>query len=274
MSKTTVLLNTEDTYISLQPFQSIEELNGNTTEIRAQFGEQLTVSTRNVLDVLHRYACVYYGVSYRSKSKIAIELGISRRTVIRACNALESLGVIKQYALLRHNGDRRQSSNAVVFVALKKVEEIVEVTPECHTEEAPNNSSSNSSTTYVTDAAINLATSNVVKESVKTDDRELLKESLPDGWYEQAFAYTSDYNDLYRITGELFKAKVNTSIRIETHVEAFGAVLRSAYGRLKNGRINPSKWYAYLFSAFRRKAHALERAESINPILNGIAALF
>ena len=264
------LLNIEKTYMALQPFQSIEELNVNTTEIRAQFGDHLTVSTRNVLDVLHRYACVYYGVSYRSKSKIAIELGVSRRTVIRACNALESLGVIKQYALLRHNGDRRQSSNAIVFVALEKAE----VTPECHTEEAPNNSSSNSSTTYVTDAPINLATSNVVKENVKTDDRELLKESLPNGWYEQAFAYTSDYNDLYRITGELFKAKVNTSIRIETHAEAFGAVLRSAYGRLKNGRINPTKWYAYLFSAFRRKAHALERAESINPILNGIAALF
>ena len=113
----------------------------------------------------------------------------------------------------------------------------------------------------------------MVKEN-KTDKKELLKELLPDGWYEQAFAYTSDYNDLYRITGELFKAKVNTSIRIETHVEEFGAVLRSAYGRLKNGRINPTKWYAYLFSAFRRKAHALERSEKINPMLSEIAAMF
>lgn len=274
---TIALLNTEDTYKQLQPFSTIEELNANTTEIRAQYADQMTPSTYAVLDVLHRYASKYYGVSYRSKAKIAISLGITRRTVIRACNALEALGVIKQYELKRHNGDKRRSSNAIVFVPL-----LPNDTSECHVKDAPNNSPSNSSTTYATDAAINLATKNVVKgiknasekTDKETDNRVLLKESLPSGWYEQVFAYTSDYDDMYRITGELFKAKVNTNIRIETHVEAFGAVLRSAYGKLKNGRINPSKWYAYIFHAFRRKAHALERAETTNPIMHGIASLF
>lgn len=194
-------------------------------------------------------------------------------TVIRACNKLESLGIIAQHELSRHNGDKRQSSNAIVFVAVEKADEINNVTPGCYTKEALSNTHLNSSTTYVTDAPVKTATKEVVKEN-KTDNKELLKESLPDGWYQQAFAYTSDYNDLYRITGELFKAKVNTSIRIETHVEEFGAVLRSAYVRLKNGRINPEKWYAYLFHAFRRKAQAIERAETINPMLSEIAAMF
>lgn len=259
------LLNTSETYSALQPFQSIEELNANTSEIRTQFADQLTPSTYAVLDVLHRYASKYYGVSYRSKSKIALELGISRRTVVRACNTLESLGVIEQHALKRHNGDKRQSSNAIVFVDA--------VTPECHTVDAPNNAPKDLSTTYVTDAPADKNDNSAVKEIEKKDDRELLKDSLPSGWYEEAVAYTTDYTDLYRITGELFKAKVNTSIRVETYVAEFGDVLQGAWAKLKNGRINPSKWYAYLFTAFRRKAHAIERAETVNPILGDIAAM-
>lgn len=275
--KPITLLNTPETYSSLQPFATIEELNANTTEIRARFADQLTPSTYAVLDVLHRYASKYYGVSYRSKSNIALELGISRSTVIRACNTLESLGVIEQYALKRHNGDRRQSSNAIVFIAL----EIADATPECNTIDAPANAIKRPSTTYVTDAPIKKNDRNAVKESEKAkakdgvvDTKALLKDSLPAGWYEEAVAYATDYNDLYRITGELFKAKVNTNIRIETHVEEFGAVLRSAWAKLKNGRINPEKWYAYLFAAFKRKSQALERAETVNPILNDFAALF
>ena len=113
------LKNTIETYQSLQPFFSIDELNANTKLIRERHGKDLTRSTYRVLDILHRYSCKYYGVSYRSKSKIAAELGISRKTVTRACQQLESLGTIQQYSLKRHNGDRRRSSNAIVFIRLE-----------------------------------------------------------------------------------------------------------------------------------------------------------
>lgn len=273
---TITLLNTPETYSALQPFNTIEELNANTREIRARFADQLTPSTYAVLDVLHRYASKYYGVSYRSKAKIAVELGISRKTVTRACNTLESLGIIEQYALRRHNGDRRRASNAIVFIAMEEPTNLADVPTACPGIDAPTNAIKRPSTTYVTDAPIKKNDRNVVKEakpSEVVDTKALLKDSLPAGWYEEAVAYATDYNDLYRITGELFKAKVNTNIRIETHVEEFGAVLRGAWAKLKNGRINPSKWYAYLFAAFKRKAHAIERAESVNPILNDIAAM-
>ncbi|MFD1926959.1 MarR family transcriptional regulator [Sporosarcina siberiensis] len=137
------LLNTVETYMSLQPFQTIEQLNANTAEIRKQYGDQLTRATYQVLDVLARYSCKYYGVSYRSKSKIATELGITRRTVINACNKLESLGVIVQHELRRHSGDRRQSSNAIVFVAIITIEKEIkkeDFTPKVHTKETPLNS--------------------------------------------------------------------------------------------------------------------------------------
>ncbi|MBO1910740.1 helix-turn-helix domain-containing protein, partial [Microvirga sp. 3-52] len=127
------LLNTIDTYKLLQPFAHIDELNKNTIHVRELYADQLTPSTKEVLDVLHRYSCKYPGVCYLSKNKIAEMVGVSRRTVIRACNQLETLGIISQHELKRHNGDKRQSSNAIVFVAVEKEDDNNNVTPECHT---------------------------------------------------------------------------------------------------------------------------------------------
>lgn len=133
------LKNTTETYQSLQPFHTIEELNDNTKLIRERHAKDLTRSAYRVLDVLHRYSSKYYGVSYRSKSKIAAELGISRKTVTRACQQLESLGIIKQYELKRATGDRRRSSNAIVFVSIEPVKK-VNVPTECPDKETPLNS--------------------------------------------------------------------------------------------------------------------------------------
>lgn len=267
----TALLNTEETYINLQPFATIEQLNENTKEIRSQFADQMTPSTYAVLDVLHRYASKYYGVSYRSKAKIAIELGVSRRTVIRACNTLEAMGVIEQYELMRHNGDCRQSSNAIVFVKVyAPIAEVVvqaEVTPECHGKDAPTNAlKSKSINTYVTQAEVIHSHKSAVTEVPRPEDKSHLHASLPDGWYEQAVAYATDYNDLYRITGELYKAKKNVDILIESYAEEFGEVLRTAWVRLKHGRINPSSWYAYLYTAFKKTAVALSCKERHAPM--------
>ncbi|MET3658456.1 DNA-binding Lrp family transcriptional regulator [Sporosarcina psychrophila] len=219
-------------------------------------------------------------MSYRSKSKIAAELGVTRRTVIRACNALESLGVIKQYELKRHNGDKRRSSNAIVFVPIKPAVQ-PNVTTECHDKETPNNAKE-SSNTYVTDVPIKIAIEDVVKEDVNPkaspainpNDKANLEASLPDGWFKQSRAYASDANDLYRITGELFKAKHATDLRVEDHVEEFGEVLRRSWVSLKGGRINRTKWYAYLFAAFKRTAHEIERRERFAPMQRDIEALF
>nr|WP_181717886.1 helix-turn-helix domain-containing protein [Sporosarcina sp.]QJS06545.1 DeoR family transcriptional regulator [Sporosarcina sp.] len=136
------LTNTTETYQSLQPFFTINELNDNTKLIRERHAKDLTRSTYRVLDVLHRYSSKYYGVSYRSKSKIAVELGISRKTVTRACQQLESLGIIQQHELKRHNGDRRRSSNAIVFIRLEP-SKIENVPTECPKEETPLNTNNN-----------------------------------------------------------------------------------------------------------------------------------
>lgn len=277
MTNTTTLLNTEETYRSLQPFHTVEELNANTSAIRAQFGKEMTRATYGVLDVLHRWSCKYPGVCYRSKAKIAEGLGVTRRTVIRACNTLESMGVIAQHETKRQGGDRRQSSNAIVFVAIAPTpEDTPKVTPGCRTIDTPADAPKNTNTlnTNDTDAQVIHSDKNVIKESVKPNeisefnpnDKAHLKASLPDGWYRQASGYAQDYSDLYEITGVLFKAKHSTDLRVEDHVEEFGEVLRKSWVALKQGRIERTKWLAYLYTAFKRTAVAIERRIRFAPM--------
>lgn len=280
MTNTTTLLNTEETYRSLQPFHTVEELNANTSAIRAQFGKEMTRATYDVLDVLHRWSCKYPGVCYRSKAKIAEGLGITRRTVIRACNTLESMGVIVQHETKRQGGDRRQSSNAIVFVAIAPTpRDTPKVTPGCRTIDTPADAPKNTNTlnTKDTDAQVIHSDKNVIKEIEKQiefnpNDKAHLEASLPDGWFKQASGYAQDYGDLYEITGALFKGKHGTDLRVEDHVEEFGDVLRKSWVALKQGRIERSKWIAYLYTAFKRTAVAIERRERFAPMQRMIEA--
>lgn len=276
MTNATTLLNTEETYRTLQPFQTVEQLNANTKAIRDQYAAQMTRATYDVLDALHRWACKFPGVCFRSKAKIADALGYSRRTVIRACQALEDLGIIVQYETKRQGGDRRQSSNAIVFVKQAEIAQVTpNVTPECHAINTPADTPKNTNTVNTNDTAAQVIHSdkNVVKIEQPVhnpNDKAHLKASLPDGWFEQASGYAVDYADLYGITGALFKGKHGTDIRVEDHVEEFGEVLRKSRAKLRNGRIEQSKWYAYLFTAFKRTAIGIERRAKYEPMHQAI----
>ncbi|MGQ0422797.1 cytosolic protein, partial [Bacillus sp. HC-Mk] len=88
-------------------------------------------------DHLHHYSAKYLGVSFKTKNNIADALHISRRTVIRVCQYLESLGIIKQLEMKRKS-DRRQTSNVIVIQPIHIDGQLV--TPEpaknaeiCHT---------------------------------------------------------------------------------------------------------------------------------------------
>ncbi|MCY9546759.1 helix-turn-helix domain-containing protein [Lysinibacillus xylanilyticus] len=237
------LLNTEKTYRMLQPFESIEQLNANTKAIRQQFGKQLTKATREVLDVLHRYASKYYGVCYLSKSKIADMLGISRRTVIRACELLESLGIVVQYELKRHNGDKRQSSNAIVFLSqiaaresFGQAIEIVSdnmhnhvenrnVTPECHSVNAPDKAPKKDiNNTYDTRESAALIKNGLVSKLPKT--------------LKYALAPFFDAEELYEMVGVIYKAKasVDRDIQIEDHEDTFRETILSVINTFKRGK--------------------------------------
>ena len=66
---------------------------------------------------------------YHSEQKhIAEDLNISRRTVIRVCLHLESLGIIKQLEMKRKS-DMRQTSNAIVIQPIIVEEQVVTQAP-------------------------------------------------------------------------------------------------------------------------------------------------
>lgn len=251
------LLNTVETYQSLQPFGNVEELNENTIEIRNQFADQLTPSTINVLDVLHRYACKYPGVSFLSKSKIAEMLEISRRTVIRACKALEDLGIITQHELMRHNGDKRQSSNAIVFV---------NVTPSCHTKEALTNTHLNSSNTLDT-SKLELSTEKeVVKDYLTSDEiKEDLKRGLRDKMPTYIYDILSPYfnlDELYEAYGTLVRAKasVDNTITFESNQGLYTDAVLSVISAYKRGKVR--NLFAVLFTAVKDTTAQIYRKDS------------
>lgn len=267
----TLLLNTESTYISLQPFDSIDELNKNTVYVRELFADQLTPSTIAVLDVLHRYSCKYPGVCYLSKSKIAEMVGVTRRTVVRACNALESLGIIIQHELKRHNGDKRQSSNAIVFVDVQKDDDSNNVTPECHSKDALANTqksnSNNTLDTRIADSVDKEVVKEVEKESsrsvedVKVDIKRGLREKMPTYIYDLLAPYLN-LDDLYQAYGTLVrgKASVDRTITFESHESLYSDAVLSVINGYKRGVVH--NLFAVLYTAVKDTTAQIYRKEN------------
>ncbi|MGG0258160.1 helix-turn-helix domain-containing protein [Bacillus mycoides] len=127
----------EETYENLSSFKTVEELNESVRQYKETFANQLNKNQLAVLNHLHNYSSKYFGVSFRRKNHIAESLGISRRTVIRTCLHLESLGIIKQLEMKRKS-DMRQTSNVIIIQPIIAERKIVTEAPDknivnCHT---------------------------------------------------------------------------------------------------------------------------------------------
>ncbi|PGY50797.1 helix-turn-helix domain-containing protein, partial [Bacillus thuringiensis] len=131
--QTITILASTATYENLVSFQNLKELNDTVRAYKEQFADQLNKNQLAVLNHLHNHSCKYFGVSFKSKKKIAEDLNISRRTVIRACQYLESLGIIKQLEMKRKS-DMRQTSNIIVIQPIIVEEQIVTEDPTKHAE--------------------------------------------------------------------------------------------------------------------------------------------
>lgn len=256
------LLNTESTYISLQSFASIDDLNKNTVHVRELFSEQLTPSAIAVLDVLHRYACKYPGVCYMSKSKIAEMVGVTRMTVIRACNVLESLGIIVQHETKRHKGDKRQSSNAIVFVDVRKADEINIVTPVCDTKDALINTQLNSSNTLDTSKQVFVDEKEVVKDlpTVIVDIKRGLRDKIPTYIYDLLAPYLN-LDDLYAAYGALIrgKASIDRDIAFEGNERLYSDAILSVINAYKRGVVR--NIFAVLYTAAKDTTAQIYRKE-------------
>lgn len=237
-------LNTVDTYRELQPFQSVEELNRSLTAMRSSDAfRALTPTARRVFDVLARYSCRYPGVSFRSKAKIADELGVSRRTVIRAVQQMERVGFVKQCALMRHNGDRRQAASAIVFIA-----QATSVTPESHAIETE---------LQAQDIKHTRDTEKPRKERKQAIIKDGLAAHLPAVLRHALSPFYNDADALYRAVGVVYRAKASVSadLRIEAHEDAFRQAIAGVMSAYKRGKVRSLD--AVLYAAIRNLTKSL-----------------
>lgn len=106
------IVASEATFEKLGTFETIEQLNETVRNHKET--QALNKTELAVLDLLHRYSAKYKGVSFLCKNTIGKLVGKSRRTIIRVCQRLEELGIIKQHAMKRAS-DMQQTSNAIVI---------------------------------------------------------------------------------------------------------------------------------------------------------------
>jgi len=234
------LLNSQATFEMLQPFATIEQLNANTKAIRARLGRALGANDRAVLDFIHRHALRFFGVCYATKNTIAEACGISRRTVVRICNRLEALGVIAQYEMKREFGDKRQSSNAIVFLTLisareafvadsevpsDNMQEMGDVPPDV-TPLSPTKTPEKDIKDYTNDTEKEVK----LKRGLVTKLPKALKDAL-------APFFNSDM--LYELTGVVFKAKaaVDRDIKLEDNEQEYYDTILSVINAYKRGKI-------------------------------------
>ncbi|AFQ16448.1 hypothetical protein BTG_14990 [Bacillus thuringiensis HD-771] len=135
--KSITIIAGNETYENLATFKTVDELNKTVRAYKEKFVDQLNKTQLAVLNKLHNYSSKFFGVSFRTKKNIAEDLNISRRTVIRVCLHLESLGIIKQLEMKRKS-DMRQTSNAIVIQPIIVEEQVVTQAPIknegiCHT---------------------------------------------------------------------------------------------------------------------------------------------
>ncbi|MEK9199763.1 helix-turn-helix domain-containing protein [Ureibacillus sp. FSL E2-3493] len=251
-----MLLNTEKTYRKLQSFKSVEEMNGTIKLARKQYADQLNKTDLSVLDALSRYSCVYFGVSFRSKSNIADELGVSRRTVIRSCNKLETLGIIKQYELKRHNGDRRQSANAIVILPIESVEQAV--TPDCHSIETPPKTIKILNTDDTEIREKRESNESLIKKGLVTKLPKVLQNAL---------APFFSVDELYNYAGVVFKAKasIDRDIMLDDHESEYYLAILSVINAYKRGKVNNLP--ALLYSAVKTTTYKIKSSMQVSLFL-------
>ncbi|NSL51720.1 helix-turn-helix domain-containing protein [Bacillus sp. P2(2020)] len=201
------IIASEETYRNLATFTDINQLNNAVRHYKRQYADQLTNTAVKVLDVLHRYSAKYTGVSFLAKNTIAEIVGVSRRTVIRVCQLLESLGIVKQYEMKR-SSDMKQTSNAIVIQPIEELQ-----TTETVTQEATDNSANMSHENKFN----SIKTNNINKriERVDNDNIESIKLDK---------SFTSDY------VPEPFKQLVGAFFNDAATIEEYWRMVRiSAY---------------------------------------------
>lgn len=270
------------TYESLTTFDNKEDLNAAINAHRTAHKEDLTDIMRQVLFVIGKYAVKYPGVCYLRKTQLGLKVGRSRRTIIRICNRLEELGIIRQYETRRVKGDKRRASNAIVIQPVDMPESKQTDGKDDEQTDKPVKDDKQASQQNDTSACHSLNTpiktpinnninthNDTQKADFKTNnllDSSFLKNSLPKLLYRTLSPFF-DVKELYSVVGTIYKAKASVSkaLLIEQAPEAFTDAIKAVIRRLKAGEV--SNLHGYLYATIRRTCAEIERKASVKPSL-------
>ena len=107
-----------------QSFTSIQEMDQAVRGFLYKFKSSLSDGVTKVLNFLWRYSVKVVGVSFAKYDTIANEIGLSRRTVIRAVKLLEELSFIKKIPTARMNG--KQGANLLVIQPFEPIDSLLQ----------------------------------------------------------------------------------------------------------------------------------------------------
>ena len=107
-----------------QSFTSIQEMDQAVRGFLYKFKSSLSDGVTKVLNFLWRYSVKVVGVSFAKYDTIANEIGLSRRTVIRAVKTLEELSFIKKIPTARMNG--KQGTNLLVIQPYEPIDSLLQ----------------------------------------------------------------------------------------------------------------------------------------------------
>lgn len=225
------IVASEATFETLGTFETLEGLNGavrNHKESHALNNTELAV-----LDILHRYSAKYRGVSFLCKNTIGKLVGKSRRTIIRVCQRLEELGIIRQYSMKRAS-DMQQTSNAIV-IQPAKIEGVSVNEPPVTQEPAEN-------------------VTPVKPLPLKTNTNTKERTAKP-AWIPQAFfALLDSHIHSVKEIEDYWRAVYATTYRINLAQEELAAVGIEAFFAMKSKRKKLRKPIAYFTGAVKRLA--------------------
>ena len=252
------IIASEVTYENLSTFKTIEELNETVRAHKEASTDVLNKTQVAVLDLLHRYSAKYKGVSFLAKNKIAELIGKSRRTVIRACQALEDFGIIRQYEMKRKS-DMQQTSNAIVILP-------VEISVEVAVEQAPvtqdeRELSHQEDKTFLKQNPKNI---NTTREDAPVENYPSF---IPTSFVNKVKPYFPKLNDVYQLWGKvrLGYIKSTTNQPLDTLNNVVEDIMTDAIAALKLNRISKGQTFeafkGYVYGTARRTFDIVRRQE-------------
>ena len=216
-----MLLNTTDTYKSLQTFKSVDELNRTVKHHKKKINSKKHRNHYLLLDVVSQYSVKYPGVSFLSQKKLSEMLNVSYRTIQRCFDKLEELGIISIHYTRRISGDKRQSSNIYVINPISNDESVI---PDVSHQETPSPNTL-------------LNNTDVTGEPSRNELTKILVNKLPKPL--QILGCYFGMDEVYSIVGTVYKAKssVDKSISIEDYSFEFENTLKQVIQSYKLGKI-------------------------------------